>query len=291
MPSVVATPPQDQGVALRRILHHALASGEMHLPVLPRVTGRVMTVTQDPNADLVELSDLIHQDQSLAGNVLRIANSAVYCAGEPIVSLRQAVMQLGLATLGEIALAACLQSQALSAPGHGQLQREMFAHAFVSAGFAKELARCRRDNVEVAFLCGLLHRIGLTVALGAIARLETNPANRLNEADALALAREFEPLFAAAVTVAWKLPPEVQAVALHHHAPEQAPTFMVEAKLTALAGSLARSFLQPDDAAAESLPTLPAWADLNLYPDDVAAVLARGKILTASIPAFGGGAS
>lgn len=288
MPTAVAPPPRDQSAALRLVLQRTLASGEVHLPVLPRVTSQVMTLTQDPNADLAELSTLIHQDQSLAGNVLRIANSAAYHAGEPIVSLRQAVMQLGLGTLGEIAMAACLQSQALSAPGYEHLHREMFTHAFVAAGFAKEIARCRRSNVEVAFLCGLLHRIGLPVALGAIARLGTGPAGQPDEAAALALAREFERDFASAVTVAWKLPPEVQVVARHHPDPDAAPAFLTETKLTALAGCLARCCLHPDDAAGETLPALPVWVELNLYPDDVAAVLGRGKILAASLPAFAG---
>lgn len=260
----------------------------MHLPILPQVTSQVMTMTQDPNADLAELSDLIHQDQSLAGNVLRIANSAAYRPSEPIVSLRQAVMQLGLTTLSEIALAACLQSPALSAPGYEHLHRQFFAEAFVSAGFAKEIARCRRSNVEVAFLCGLLHRIGLTVALGAIAHAAAESAAKPDEAAALGLAREFERDFAVAVTGAWNLPPAVRIVATYHQTPDAAPEFVPEVKCTALAGFLAQCLLQPDGAAYATLPALPVWVELNFYPDDVTTVLERGKILATSIPAVGG---
>jgi HD-like signal output (HDOD) protein len=288
MSTVTAPPYCDQGTALRLFLRRTLAAGNMHLPVLPQVTSRVMTLTQDPNAELAELSHLIHQDQSLAGNVLRIANSAAYRTGEPIVSLRQAVMQMGLATLSEIAMAACLQGMAFNAGGYERLHRRIFPEAFVAAGFAKEIARRCRSNVEVAFLCGLLHRVGLPVALGAIARLGADAPGRPDEAVALGLAREFEREFAAAVTVAWKLPPEVQTAAQHHAAPEQAPEFVGETKLAALAGHLARGFLQPGGSDRENLPTLPLWADFNLYPDDVAAVLERGKALVASIPVFVG---
>lgn len=288
MSTIVAPPPRDQDATLRPVLRHALATGQLHLPVLPQVTSRVMALTQDPNADLAELSHLIHQDQSLAGNVLRIANSAAYRAGEPIVSLRQAVMQMGLATLSEIAMAACLQSTAQSAPGYERLHRQLFAEAFVSAGFAKEIARCRRSNVEAAFLCGLLHRIGLPVALGAIARLAGDASRRPDAGTARALAEEFERDYAAAVTIAWKLPPEVRIAAQHHAAPDQAPEFAAEARLAALAGHLARCYLQPDPAAREELQALPVWAEFNLYPDAVAAVLERGNTLLSSVPAFAG---
>ena len=288
MPTIVAPPPRDQDATLRPVLRRALAAGELHLAFLPQVTSRVMTLTQDPNADLAELSHLIHQDQSLAGNVLRIANSAAYRSGEPIVSLRQAVMQMGLATLSEIAMAACLQSTAQNAPGYERLHRQLFAEAFVAAGFAKEIARCRRSNVEVAFLCGLLHRIGVPVALGAIARLAGDATSRPEPGAARALAEEFESDYAAAVSAAWKLPPEVCIAAQHHAAPDLAPEHVAETRLAALAGHLARGFLQPDPAAREGLSTLPAWTEFNLYPDVVAAVLERGKTLVASVPAFAG---
>ncbi len=289
MPPVAALSDQlDQTAAIRSAIGQALAARNLKLPVLPHVAGRVMTLTQDPNADLADLSSLIHQDQSLAGNVVRIANSAAYCTGEPIVSLRQAVMQLGMTTLSEIAIAACLQGDALTAPGYERLRKEMLAHAFVSAGFAKELARCRRSNVEVAFLCGLLHTIGLPVGLATIARLGNGRVQRPGETEALGLAREFQKEIAEVVTAEWKMPREVQVVAVHHQDPEAAPAFVDETKFTALAGRLAGWFLKPDGTARETLQTLPVWAELNLYPDEVEAVFDRGRVLVASLPALTG---
>jgi len=76
-----------------------------------------MTMAGDPDPDVADLSDLIHKDQTLASGVLRIANSAAYCTGDPIVSLRQAVMRLGMSILSEIAMAACLRSDGLKTPG------------------------------------------------------------------------------------------------------------------------------------------------------------------------------
>ena len=52
------------------------------LPVLPQVAGQVVSLSNDPNAELGELSSLIHQDQALAGHLLRISNSVAYRGGE-----------------------------------------------------------------------------------------------------------------------------------------------------------------------------------------------------------------
>ena len=287
----VPAPPNhlEQAAGIRIAIREALASGKLELPVLPHVASRVMALAQDTGADLADLSNLIHQDQSLAGNVVRIANSAAYCAGEPIVSLRQAVMRLGMTTLGEVATAACLQSDALKAPGYEHLRREMLAHAFISAGFAKELARRRRSNVEVAFLCGLLHQIGMPVGLTAIARLGAGLAEPLGEAETLGLAAEFQAEIAEVVTMKWKMPRVVQIVAVHHRNPELAPENVDETKLTALAGHLANWLLKRADMDEATVQALPVWAELNFYPDDVVAVLERGQVLAASLPAFVGG--
>jgi len=45
-------------------------------------------------------------------------------------------------------------------------------HAFVKGGFAKELARQKRRNVETMFLCGLLHSIGRPLVLRLIGEVQ-----------------------------------------------------------------------------------------------------------------------
>jgi HD-like signal output (HDOD) protein len=274
---------------IRAVLTAGFETGKLALPVLPMVAGRVMALTNDPNADVADLSDLIHQDQALAGNVLRIANSAAYSAGEPIVSLRQAVMRLGMSVLSEIAVAACLQGNTFRTPGHDVYRRRLLVHAFVAGGFAKELARLKRRNVEAAFLCGLMHSIGHPVVLHVIATaLPAGTLAKLSEAEVSLLGREFHRPAATAVTVAWNLPQQVQVAAVHHENPAAAPAFVDEARMTALAAQLAGwvVFSSPPDAGA--VRELAGWAELNFYPDDVDAVLARRDALAESASAFMG---
>lgn len=245
-----------------------------------------MMLANNPDADVADLSDLIHQDQSLAGNVLRIANSAAYRAGEPIVSLRQAVMQLGLGVLGEIAVAACMNAEGLRAPGYEPLRQRMLMHAFITGGFAKELARRKRRNVESMFLCGLLHSVGRTVTLRLLADAQAGMPTKLAEVEIMPLLAAHQADIAARVTVAWKLPQQVQVIAVHHATPETAPEFADETKLVALAARIAGWITLDDPPDEAAVRALPAWADLSFYPDDVDAVLERRAVLEESAAIF-----
>jgi HD-like signal output (HDOD) protein len=91
---------------------------------------------------------------------------------------------------------------------------------------------------------------------------------------------------AARVTVAWKLPQQVQVVAIHHATPDTAPEFIDETKLVALAATIASwvTLNEPPDEAA--VRARPAWAELNFYPDDVDAVLERRAALEESAAIF-----
>lgn len=273
---------------LRTSLATGLSSGSIRLPVLPQIAAQVMTLANNPDADLADLSDLIHKDQSLAGNVLRIANSAAYCIGDPIVSLRQAVMRLGMSTLSEIALAACLQGRELQTPGYEDYRRRLLVHAFVSGGFAKELARQKRRNVEAMFLCGLMHTIGKPVVLRLICDLQRSKTATISETDAAHLVNEFQTPAARAVTAAWELPQQVQIAAVHHGAPESAPSFVDETRMVALAGTLAAWITWENDVEETAVRALPAWAALNFYPGDIDAVLSRREALSETAAAFMG---
>lgn len=283
----IASPAQSLSFESARIaLDNGFVSGKITLPVLPDIAARVMTLANNPESDVAELSDLIHQDQALAGNVLRVANSASYNSGESIVSLRQAVMRLGMNILSEIAIALCLHSAAFRTVGYERLRKQMMVHAFLSGGLAKELARRKRRNVESMFLCGLLHSIGCPVVLRVLSDLQKGARAMLPEADAGKVMREFEERAAAAVTVEWNLPQVVQVVAAKYRDPGSADEFAEEVKLTALADQLAWFMLDSNPPEDSELARLPAWADLNFYPDDIEAIFERRSALRESAALF-----
>jgi putative nucleotidyltransferase with HDIG domain len=246
----------------------------------------VVTLTASANVDAGKISALIHRDPSLAGHVLRIANSAAYAPRMPIVSLQQAVARLGLNVIAEIAFAASLQSGIFKVPGHEADLKAIWRHSLASGIWAKEIARVRRANVESAFLCGLLHEVGKP----ALLQLVIDVARELGgmpEAPWLRshLDENHQPL-GRKVAEKWELPSPVLAAIAHYVDYAQAGTQAFEAKTTCLADRLATWIVHPEAFDEKTLREHAVFVDLNLYPDDVNALLAKRDVVLGVVEAL-----
>ena len=263
-----------------------IAAGAYKVPLLPQVASQVVTLTASANVDAGKISALIHRDPSLAGQVLRIANSAAYAPRMPIVSLQQAVARLGLNVIAEIAFAASLQSGIFKVPGHEADLKSIWRHSLASGIWGKEIARVRRANVESAFLCGLLHEVGkpalLQLLIDVARELGGTPEALWLQAH---LAEHHRPL-GRKVAQAWELPSPVLAAITHYVDYSQAGTLAIEAKTTCLGDRLATWITQADAFDETSLREHPVFVDLNLYPDDVNALLAKRDVVLGVVEAL-----
>ena len=276
----------DAGAALRADVLRRVTGGKVNLPLLPQIAGQVLTLAASPGADAAQLSGLIHRDPALAGQVLRIANSAAYLPRMPIVSLQQAVARLGLNTVTEIALVASMQSGTFKVPGYEADLKRLWRHAIASALFGKEIARVRRSNVEAAFLCGLLHAVGkpalLQVVVDAQRMLEgsgtvhgTVGAGAGSRSSVLALLDELHTDVGLRIAEVWGLPGAVVSAIASYACYERTPGFTQEAVITCLADRLATDLTEPGRFDEGTLRDHPVFAHLNLYPDDVLGLLAK----------------
>lgn len=253
----------------------------VELPILPEASARIMSMCEDEKTDAKAIEGVLERDPSLASHVLRIANSSAYAPKEPIVSLQQAVSRLGLATMRNIVLGVSLQGRVFKVPGHQARVRAIWIHCAVTAAFAREVARKLRRNVEAAFLCGLLHDVGRPVVLQATVEAL---AHRTKETLPVALLEtamnEFHEEVAGRMVAEWKLAAWTVAVVAHHHEPEKAQPYEEEARITLLADLLSYWALDDSRTVEDFVTTHPVIDALNLYPEDVDALLAyRGKAL------------
>jgi putative nucleotidyltransferase with HDIG domain len=133
------------------------------LPSLPGIAGEVMKVIEDPRSSA---SDLVrHLDPSLAGEVLKAANSA-YCGKKNfrhIESVEQAVAAIGYSGLSSIILHTPLLSMI---DGEDTLfDRNGFVrHSLSCAVLAETVASAfALGNPKAAHLSGMLHDIGIII--------------------------------------------------------------------------------------------------------------------------------
>lgn len=242
---------------------------ELELPVLPDIPSKVLMMTTNPEMNISQLSNLIHQDQSLASHVLRVSNSAAYGGSRQIASLTQAITRLGARLVGDIAFGISLQSGVFQIDGFEDLVRKLWRHAFAAGLFGKEIARIRRRNIESQYLCGLLHTIGKPVILQASIKIQQEQGLHLDANTASLLMQEFHRSVGSMLTFSWGLPEIVSKTCLHYLNYEEAPMFKDETASTYLASRLAELLDDESGVTAETLEEDPAFVTLNLYPEDI----------------------
>lgn len=254
---------------------------DVELPILPEASARILSMCEDEKTDAKAIEAVLERDPSLASHVLRIANSSAFAPKEPIVSLQQAVSRLGLGAMRNIVLALSLQGRVFQVSGHQARVRSIWIHCTVAAAFGREIARKLRRNVEAAFLCGLLHDVGRPVVLQATIQTLAHRSREPLPAALLETAMdEFHEDVAGRMVGSWKLAEWTVAVVANHHHPEKAEPHEEQAFITYLADLLADWALDetrgPEDFPLDD----PRFDRLNLYPEDIQALLAfRGKAL------------
>ncbi len=271
---------------LRDAFRARLDAGRLDLPILPEAAGQVMQATSDGDCDARKLSAIIHRDQSLAGHVLRLANSPLYMPQTPIVSLQQAVSRLGMKTIREISLAITCESRVFRVKGFEAEMRDFFRHSYAAGLYAQEIARLRRWNVEEGFLCGMLHDVGKPVVLQTLVDLASDAADVSHE-ELLALVAEFHAEAGSRLIASWKLPVRLGETIRYHHDPAAAPTASRNALMTALADDLSHFTVGAAPVEEEALRSHAALEALNMYPEELDALLARREQVAAQVEAVG----
>lgn len=143
-----------------------LATAESELPSLPQVILRMLDAC-DENADYQDLGKIIGNDTALTARVLALANSSFFRRGQPVKSLHQALLRLGIENLRTLVITASLRQFLLKLGGdQWQQLRDFWRHSLATALLARALAQLTRySNPEEAFLVGMLHNVGELVML------------------------------------------------------------------------------------------------------------------------------
>jgi HD-like signal output (HDOD) protein len=245
-----------------------ISSGRMALPVLPNVAAEVLSSSLDDQSDAARLAELIQQDQSLAAHVLRVVNSPAFRGANEIVALQQAIARLGMERIREIALSASIKGILFNGGRYEALADDAWQVSLASGLWSKEVARSVKKNVEVAYLCGLLHNIGVPLLLHRLGEL----APDLTTSDVISILADQTSTAGAALAMEWRLPETVAAAIRHLNDPEAAGTHVDSVAVAACGAALGRWMCDRSLLLADVLE-LPAVAYLNLYREDVEKLL------------------
>ncbi len=278
-----ATTLSDQVQLLIKPIEALIKNNAIDIPMLPEVANKALLLAQNPDSDASEMAKLIQSDQSLAGHMMRIANSAAYTPLGNLVSLQQAIARLGMGIISEIALSASIGAKFFDTPGFESYVSDIWRHALGSALWAKEIARHCRSNVEVAFLAGLLHSIGRPAILQVILDLSSQKQIELLEDDVIALESKYWHQVSKAVVHSWKMPILVIEAVSFYADYNNTTSGGNQAALVNAGAQFSKHMLSPETLDKDSLFSLPVMTTLNLYQDELEKILDKSETITARL--------
>ena len=217
------------------------------LPALPAVVHHLTEVTEDPDATISAVEEVIRADQSLTAKVLKLVNSAFFALRSRVSTVHHAAVILGLDALRNMALTVHTY-ECLAACGRNDTfdKQAFWEHAAAVGIFAKKLATAAKyKKPDEAFVAGLLHDLGKVVLDEYFApEFAQALAACRDEAIPLAVCEErvlgFDHGVAGAeVGRKWRFPTQLVEVIERHHAP---PGANVLSAVVQLADTMAKAW-------------------------------------------------
>jgi putative nucleotidyltransferase with HDIG domain len=198
-----------------------IRSGKLRLPIYSNAALKIQSMSDD-EIDIARLEQMILDDQALAAEVLRTANSPFYCSAAPITTIRNAIMRLGTQSIKRIIILSSERVRYRSRfPDLHKMLIKLWLHVSVTALSAQWLAQHLRMTgiQEVCFLGGLLHDIGKLIILRAVDEMrktgkieKTMPDEILNE-----FIMENHCDIGCEIMKRWEIPDVYCRIALEHH--------------------------------------------------------------------------
>ncbi len=187
------------------------------LPRAPAVIPQLMNSLRDESQSAQALADRVAKDPNLVAEVIRLANSTLARAAEPVSDLAQAVSRVGTQGLRRAIAKVVLkpifdpQGDSLS----GRAAPRLWQHSEAKAADCMRLAVAAGLDPFEGYLAGLMHNIGWTAALRALDKAEGGaaPPPQFSRAFVQAFETRRE-MFFAMLVMPWQLTDSLTALAV-----------------------------------------------------------------------------
>lgn len=210
-------------MALSLTIRRILSIQPVDLPVFHPIAVKLQQLLDSMDFTFDEVVKLAGEDQALAGQILKMANSVVYVGRVRVETIKEAVVRLGALQVANLAMAASQASLHVSESAviNGYLQK-LWLHSHACA------VGCRWAAVQAghphladqAYMAGLLHDVGKLYLLKALERLNNSGVAEMALEDEL-LMEIFDELHVEQgerLMQHWNMPQMYIDAVAHHHA-------------------------------------------------------------------------
>jgi HD-like signal output (HDOD) protein len=246
---------------------------------LPDVAAHVIELCQLNYTDAARVEGAVSKDPFISGQLVSVANSAMFAPRVPIVGVRDAVVRLGLDNVCDIVMMIVSNSTMYRVKGFEAEVERLRKRGLAAAIAARAMSRLMRsDPADYAFLAGLMHDIGELVLLERCATVGgVTPEMMADEDEGPVIRATIARLhteLGAAVCRIWKLPPSVVDSVLFHHNCRRGENRYLTTALVAASDRITDHMGLNGEPRPLDLED-PLFADLKLAPDLVRMVVAE----------------
>ena len=202
------------------------------VPKFPDNIVRIEQLLNDPNVDMLDIATNIASDVSLSTDLLRLVNSAAYGLKQKVVSIPYAVNLVG--TRGIRNLLYSIGVMNIFDTSSEEKQSDLWDESYKAAFYANWIARNRVHKAtlnDLAYVCGLLHRLGKIVLSFAypdpslqekIQKLKES-RHIPDQVFSMLTSEVNHPEIGAALAEKWSFPPAIVSAIRYQHNYEAAP--------------------------------------------------------------------
>ncbi len=211
-----------ENISLIDIIDEQLAAGTTQLPVFNKTAHRIQQESLKAEPDMRLIENLVIKDQTLTGEVLKVANSAFYKGLDKITTVRQAIVRLGYKKISDMIMMVTQKRNFESRdPFIKKIMDKLWRHSVGCALGSNWIAtRCGfHDLSGEAFFAGLLHDIGKLFILSVLEDIKKS--NKIDEHPSDALLNEvmvsLHTAHGYSLMKTWNLPEKYCEIARDHH--------------------------------------------------------------------------
>ncbi|AYM85828.1 MULTISPECIES: HDOD domain-containing protein [Pseudoalteromonas] len=214
--------------ALLTILVDRINNDTLVLPTLPEVAIKVRQAADNPDVNLMQMSDVIGQDPALSARMIKVANSAIMGRAVKVSNLQQAVTRIGLRQIKNIATAMAMEQLFVSnnelIKGYmskaWQKTLNVAGHSITLMAFYLQNNKRTSLNSDSITLASLVYNIGV---LPILTEAERHPEVFANPSFLAHAIQKLSGKIGGSIMGAWEFPPEFVNVARHWADPTYRP--------------------------------------------------------------------
>ena len=247
------------------------------LPALPDIALKVRRLL-DGGAPAAKIAAVISADVVLTTRLLRVVNSTLYRASDPIDNIKSAVTRLGNANVRSVVTSLAMEQiyqDRLASPLKKRLLAENREHSMIVAALSWFISeRYTGLNPEEAMLAGLIHDIG---KLPILEYTELMPEISDNEQLIARLIHALHPRVGVLMLRSWQFSAELTAVVGEHETLDRNPETGADYTDVVIVANLLSHIGTDHPHTRLDWSTIPAFTRLALTPEESIEAMKNAK--------------